>query len=443
MYPDLSSRSQALYTRARRSLPGGNTRTTVFMSPYPIYAETGQGCRVRDVDGNVLIDCINNFTALIHGHAHPVLSAAAHAQIDRGTAFGMPTQSEVELAERLVERVPGIEQIRFTNSGTEAVMMALKAARAFTGRSKIAKVEGAYHGSYDYAETSLESGPENWGADAPASVAYAKGTPAGVLSDVVVIPFNDVEAAEALLRANGDTLAGVLIDPVPNRVGLIPASPAFIAMLRRVTRELGILLIVDEVITLRLGAGGAQQRLGIEADLTTVGKIMGGGFPVGGVGGRADIMQVFDPSQGRPAVPHGGTFSANPMSMACGLAALELLDDHAYADLDRKGDTLRALIDRAFLDAGVAGQTTGVGSLLKLHLRTKPISNYRDAFPSAAQRAAMVSLNQAILNQGVLMAGYGLIALSTPMSDDDIAQIGESVHTALSQCKREGVFTCQ
>lgn len=440
MYPDSASQSQALYTRARRSLPGGNTRTTVFMQPYPIYASSGAGCRVRDVDGNVLIDCINNFTALIHGHAHPTLSAAAHAQIDQGTAFGMPTISEIELAEYLVESVPGIEQIRFTNSGTEAVMMALKAARAYTGRAKIAKVEGAYHGSYDYAETSLESGPENWGEDVPASIAYSRGTPAGVLSDVVVMPFNDVVAAEAILRRHGSELAGVLIDPVPNRVGLVAASSEFLAMLRRVTSELGILLIIDEVITLRLGAGGAQQRLGITPDLTTVGKIMGGGFPVGGVGGRAEVMQVFDPSQGRPAVPHGGTFSANPMSMTCGLAAMRLLDDGAYADLDRKGDTLRAMLNQAFADVGVPGQATGVGSLLKLHLHDKPITNYRNAFPDATQRAAMNQLNVAILNEGILMASYGLIALSTPMTDADIAQIGTGVHTALAQLKRDGVL---
>ena len=440
MYPDLASESQSLYTRARRSLPGGNTRTTVYMQPYPIYAASGSGCRVCDVDGNVLIDCINNFTALIHGHAHPVLAAAAHAQIDLGTAFGMPTRSEVELAEYLAERVPGIEQIRFTNSGTEAVMMALKAARAYTGRAKIAKVEGAYHGSYDYAETSLESGPENWGVDAPASIAYSRGTPASVLSDVVVIPFNDVIAAEAILRQHGAELAGVLIDPVPNRVGLVPASPPFLAMLRRVTNELGVLLIMDEVITLRLGQGGAQKRLGISPDLTTVGKIMGGGFPVGGVAGRAEIMQVFDPSQGRPAVPHGGTFSANPMSMTCGLAAMKLLDDAAYTDLDRKGDNLRAALNQAFADVGTPGQATGVGSLLKLHLHDRPITNYRDAFPDAAQRAAMNKLNVAILNEGILMASYGLIALSTPMSDADISQIGEGVHSALKRLKREGVL---
>lgn len=438
MYPDPSSRSQALHTRAKHTLPGGNTRTTVYLSPYPVYAARGAGCRVHDVDGNELIDCINNFTALIHGHAHPALTAAAHRQIDLGTAFGMPTESEIALAELLAERVPGIEHIRFTNSGTEAVMMALKAARAYTGRPKIAKVEGAYHGSYDYAETSLDSRPENWGdAAAPASVAHSQGTPQGVTADVVVLPFNDCQATEALLRAHAATLAGVLIDLLPNRVGLIPASAGYLSMLRRVTTELGILLIVDEVITLRLAPGGAQSRLGVTPDLTTVGKIMGGGFPVGGVAGRADVMAVFDPSAGRPAVPHGGTFSANPVSMVSGLAAMQLLDGAAYAQLDQHGDMLRRGLNQAFADTGIAGQATGLGSLVKLHLKAESLSNYRDAYPSPEQARAMARFNREMLNRGVLMASYGLIALSTPMRDRDIAQIVETAHEALEVLRRE------
>lgn len=437
MYPDSSSRSQALHTRARAALPGGNTRTTVYLSPYPVYASHGEGCRVHDVDGNVLIDCINNFTALIHGHVQPDVNAAVRRQLERGTAFGMPTESEILLAELLAERVPSIEHIRFTNSGTEAVMMALKAARAYTGRARIAKVEGAYHGSYDYAEISLDARPENWGpARAPVSIPYAKGTPPAVLDDVVVLPLNDTAATEALLREHGASLAGVLIDLLPNRAGLVPASPDYLAMLRRVTTELGIVLIVDEVITLRLGLGGAQARLGITPDLTTVGKIMGGGFPVGGVGGRADIMAVFDPSQGRPAVPHGGTFSANPVTMTAGLTAMRLLDAASHARLDRMGETLRHALNRAFEDSGVAGQATGLGSLIKLHMKTGPLTSYRDAWPNPIQARAMQRLNVEMLNRGVLMAGYGLMALSTAMSDADIEQIAEATHDALLALRR-------
>ena len=262
MYPDPNSHSQKLYNRALSSLPGGNTRTTVFMKPYPIYAARGEGCRVFDVDGNEYIDCINNFTALIHGHAHPALVAAATKQLALGSAFGLPTESEVDLAELLAARLPSVEQVRFTNSGTEAVMMALKAARAFTGRPKIAKCEGAYHGSYDYAEVSLDPVPEAWGRNAPVSVAYAKGTPDNVLADVITIPFNDAEAAVSLIREHGAELACVLVDPMPNRAGLAPADKAYLEALRAVTSEVGALLIFDEVITFRLGYRGAQGHLG-------------------------------------------------------------------------------------------------------------------------------------------------------------------------------------
>src|ERR1700712_3676052 len=237
MYPDSRSLSRSLYDRALASLPGGNTRTTVFMKPYPIYAARGLGCRVWDVDGREYIDCINNFTSLIHGHAHPVLVEAATRQLALGSAFGMPTESEIDLAELLVSRLPSVDQVRFANSGTEAVMMALKAARAFTGRPKIAKCEGAYHGSYDYAEVSLDPLPEAWGRNAPVSVAYAKGTPENVLADTIAIPFNDAEAAVSLIRAHGSELACVLVDPMPNRAGLAPADTAYLEALRRITRE--------------------------------------------------------------------------------------------------------------------------------------------------------------------------------------------------------------
>jgi glutamate-1-semialdehyde 2,1-aminomutase len=433
MYPDLASKSNQLYLRAKESLPGGNTRTTVFMSPYPIYAASGEGCRVTDLDGVARIDCINNFTALIHGHAHPDLVAAASAQIQLGTAFGMPTPSEVVLAELLCERVPSIERVRFTNSGTEAVMMALKAARAFTGRPKIAKVEGSYHGSYDYAETSLDASPSNWGDAAPNSVAYSQGTPEGVLADVVVLPFNDVAAADRLLREHAGSLAAVMIDPVPNRVGLIPARADYLQALSSLTRELGIVLIIDEVITLRLAPGGAQELFGVVPDLTTVGKIMGGGFPVGAVGGRAEIMAVFDPSAGRPAVPHGGTFSANPVTMAAGLKAMELLTPDVYARLERHGDRLRAAIGAAFAATRLDGQVTGVGSLLKVHFHSRPITDYRSAYPSTQEQALLGRLVTGLLNRGVMTASYGLIALSSVMTDADIDTIAEAFGGALAE----------
>lgn len=433
MYPDSHPQSRELYARALNSLPGGNTRTTVFMKPFPIYAARGSGCRVWDVDGNEYIDCINNFTSLIHGHAHPALIAAATKQLALGSAFGMPTESEVDLAELLVDRLPSVEQVRFANSGTEAVMMALKAARAYTGRPKIAKCEGAYHGSYDYAEVSLDPTPLAWGGNAPVSVAYAKGTPQNVLADVVTIPFNDVEAAVSLIREHGPELACVLVDPMPNRAGLVPADRAYLEALRQVTREVGALLIFDEVITFRLGYHGAQGLWGIDPDLTTLGKIIGGGFPVGAIAGGKQFMSVFDPSSGKPALPHGGTFSANPVTMRAGLAAMELLDKAAFARLDTIGQAVRDGMDAAFRKTGVPGGTVGLGSLLKIHFTDRRIRDYRSAYLTEAEAKRQAVFNAALLNRGIFAANYGLMALSLPMTDADVAAIVAAAGASLQE----------
>ncbi len=430
-YPEDAPHSAALYERARRVLPGGNTRTTVFMPPFPLYAARGEGCRVWDADGAARIDCINNFTALIHGHAHPVIVGEATAQIALGTAFGMPTEHEIALAELLCERLAHVEQLRFCNSGTEAVMMAIKAARAFTGRARIAKVEGAYHGTYDYAEVSLDPTPRTWGGNRPNPQPAARGTPDGVLADVVVLPFNDPGAAASLIREAGHSLAAVLLDPMPQRVGLIAASADYVEAVQAAARAVGALLIFDEVICFRLGHGGAQAIWQAEPDLTAFGKIIGGGFPVGAVGGRSDVMAVFDPTGGKPALPHGGTFSANPVTMRAGLAAMTLLDAQTFAHLDALGERMREGMRRALRDARMPGQVTGMGSLLKVHMTDRPITDYRSAYadpPEAARRAA---LHRALLDHGVLAAPDGLMALSTVMTVADveaaIAAFGEAV----------------
>jgi glutamate-1-semialdehyde 2,1-aminomutase len=430
-FPSDDSRSRRLNQRAQRVLPGGNTRTTVFMKPYPVYAAYGKGCRVWDVDGVERIDCSNNFTAAIHGYAHPELIRAAENQLNLGTAFGLPTLSEIELAELLVERVASVEHCRFVNSGTEAVMNAIKAARAYTGKPKIAKCEGAYHGTYDYAEVSLDSQPDSWGAGAPASIAYAVGTPPAVMNDVIVIPYNQTDRAVEILRTHASELAGVLVDPMPNRAGLVPADPAYMTALREVASECRALLIVDEVITFRLGFNGAQPFWNVEADLTTFGKIIGGGFPVGAVGGRRDVMEVFDPSHGKPRLPQGGTFSANPMSMRCGLAAMQLLQPETFQRLAALGEQVREGISAAFQRTGVSGQTTGMGSLLKIHFTDAPIRDYRTALPTADMKQKSERFSALLLNEGVLLGSSGLMALSTPMTSGDADQIVSAVEHAL------------
>lgn len=416
-----TARSKALFDRALRVMPGGNTRTTLFMKPHPFYAARGHGCRLVDVDGTERLDFVNNFNSLIHGHAHPVVTAAVKAQLDLGSAFPMPTEPEVRLAELLCARVPSFEQVRFCNSGSEAVMTAIKAARAFTGRPKIAKCEGSYHGSYDFAEVSLDSNPETWGNGDPASVAYAAGTPKSVLDEVVVIPFNKPEEAERILRANAASLACVLVDLMPNRGGLIPASPEFVAMLRRVREDTGVLLVLDEVITLRLGTAGAQGEFGVDPDLSAIGKIIGGGFPVGAVAGRAEVMAVFDPRHAKSPLPHSGTFNANPITMVAGEVAMTLYDADAVARLGALGDRARAGVTAAFAELGITGQVTGLGSLFRFHLHDRPLVDYRSSLTTAAEKATMSAVVRHLREQGGMFVNdRGTCSLSTPMGEAEV-----------------------
>ena len=431
-YPGSFPKSHQLFKRARKVMPGGNTRTTVYIDPFPIYAERGEGCRVWDVDGNVFYDCINNFTSMIHGYAQPEAIAAVTAQMPHGSAFGAPTLSEIELAELLVGRLPSADHIRFANSGTEAVMMAIKAARAFTDRPKIVKIEGAYHGSYDFAEVSLDSAPANWG-DVPNSTAYAKGTPRGVLADVIAVPFNDADAAEAVFSAHGAEIAAVLIDPMPNRAGLIPARGDYLERLVKAAHAAGALVIFDEVISFRLGYSGAQGLWNITPDLTALGKIIGGGFPVGAIAGRAEVMAVFDPTRGKPALPHGGTFTANPVTMRAGIAAMQALTQDSFAHLDTLGHTLRSGTNAALKKHGLSGSCVGLGSLFKVHFTDNPISDYRSVYPSAKEKAKLDRFHKGLLERGVLSASYGLFALSTPMTLADAAAILAAIDDTLAE----------
>ncbi len=430
-WPDTASNSHYLYERAREVLPGGISRSMTWMDPFPIYARGGEGPYLEDVDGRRRFDLMNNFAALIHGHAHPAVIEAVGAALGRGSCFSMPTEGEVELAELLCERIARVEQVRFCNSGTEAVMLALKAARAKTGRAKVAKVEGAYHGMYDYAEVSLDPGPDNWG-NAPTPRRYSQGTPEAVLDDTLVLPMNQPEAAEAILRSAGGELAAVLIDPLPNACGMIEMTPAFIACLQRVARELGALVIVDEVIAFRLGYHGAQARYGIEPDYSTYAKIIGGGFAVGAVGGTVEAMTVFSHAAGKPLNPSSGTLTGNPVSMAAGLATMALLTPEAYARLEELGDHARRVATQAFAQAGRAGQVTGVGGLFHLHLHDRPITDYRSAYPQDGEAAAVKALHRGLIDAGFILAPKLAGYLSTVMTFDQLDAFGEALAGVLA-----------
>lgn len=375
------SRNNLLFERAKKVLPGGNTRTTLFVPPAAPYAAWGDGAYITDEDGHVVIDCNNNYTALIHGHRFGPSIEAAHQVMEYGTAFGLPTRSEIELGEMLAERLPHLDQWRFCNSGTEAVMQAIRIARAATGRDLLLRFEGSYHGTSDAVVDSM-----------------APGLPKTIQQSVITAPVGDFKRTQELFDNFEGQIAAVLIDLMPNRAGLQPSDPRFVMELEKMTRSAGALLIVDEVITFRSEYGGLQSRYNLQPDLTTLGKIIGGGFPAGAVGGRADVMSVTDPHFS-DSLGWGGTFSANPVTMAAGRAALAAYDRDAISRLNKMGDGLRERLRKTGIEC------SGSGSLIRL-------------FPED-----LTAFWWAAYHKGVLLGTNALVALSTVMNETDVELI--------------------
>jgi glutamate-1-semialdehyde 2,1-aminomutase len=425
-----TSKSAALYERALHTLPGGVSRNTVLRAPHPAYAAYGKGCRLTDIEGVTRVDFSNNMASLLHGHADPEVVAAVSDQLTRGSAFTMATEVEVDYAEYLCSRSPAFEKLRFVNSGTEAVMGMLKASRAFTGRPKIAKVEGAYHGLYDYAEVSQTSKPESWGdANRPTSVPVAHGTPQAALNDVVVIPFNDPERAQELLDEHKHELACVLIDPMPHRVGLKPADDEFVKALRVWTTANDVLLVFDEVITFRSEFGGAQSWYGVQPDLTSMGKAIGGGFPVGALAGRTEVMDVMNPLNKKVLFPHSGTFSANPVTLTAGMTAMKRFDEAAVARLNGLQQRAVKGIEAAIKRTGIKACVTGGGSLFRVHFKETAPRNYREAYMDAEENEKLKVMLDHLFANGALMINTCSAALSTAMGEDEIDHLVETMES--------------
>jgi glutamate-1-semialdehyde 2,1-aminomutase len=429
-------RSEALFERALKVQPGGNTRHMVVFGPPMVYGSHGEGCRLTDVDGNVYIDWVNNFSTLIHGYGHRPTIEAIKAQAGRMLCCILPSEPEVELAERICGRWPGAEQVRFMNSGTEAVMVAIKGARALTGRHKIAKSEGGYHGQYDLVEASFLPTPDNWGPpDRPAAPPFAKGTPPSLLEQAVIFPFNDLAATLQILEESAGELAAVVIDPIPARLGFTAADQEYLQAIRDFCTRNGTVLIFDEVFCGRASFGGAQGRLGVLPDMTALGKIIGGGLPIGAVAGTQAAMAVFDNLAGPLRASHSGTFTANPMSMVAGVAALDALTPEAFNDLERCGDLLRSGLTAAFEARGLAMRANGLASMTSLQFFREPARNYREFHnrSGAGYLDRMKSLHLLMLEAGVLMATRGLMVGSTAMTDADVAETVERASRALDR----------
>jgi glutamate-1-semialdehyde 2,1-aminomutase len=427
-----TARSRTLHEDALAVMPGGNSRTTTFFDPYPFYIGRGLGAHVIDADGTDRLDFNGNYTSLILGHAVPEVVKAAQEAAALGLSFPGPTDHEIRLAEMLTRRIPSLQHMRFTNSGTEATMNAVRVARAFTGRTKIAKFEGAFHGTHDNVLISVAPDPKAAGGRRrPKAVPSSEGIPAAVLKNVIVLPWNDADACEETLEREAGNLAALLVDPLLGIGGIIPPADGFLQRLRAVTERHGILLIFDEVISFRIAWGGAQERFGVRADLTTLGKIIGGGLPVGAFGGRPDIMAAYDPRRGAARISHGGTFNANPVTMAAGIATLNALTPEAYLRLDALGERLRGGVSRLLDATRRRGQVSGVGSLFCLHWTSSPLTDYRSSRPKDPQAPLRVFL--ALLNEGVLLTQRGMGACSLAMADEDIDRFVNALARVLSR----------
>ena len=419
-YLQSTVKSKALWEEAKQYLPGGDSRNSIFWAPYPIFVDHASGCHVVDSDGVDRLDFIGTMTTLVLGHGpKPVLDAVEN-QMKQGVVYNAPNAHQIRLAKLLCERIPSFDLVRFTNSGTEATLNTIRAARAVTGKSKIAKVEGGYHGSHDQVSVSVRVNPAKAGERShPNAMAATEGLGEGTLEQVVVIPFNETTIARETLESHKGELAAVIIEPMLGSVGMLPATTEFLTMLREFTAANGIILIFDEVISYRASSGGAQEYYGITPDMTSLGKIIGGGFSIGAFGGSKEIMDLYDPTQtGGPRVAHAGTFNANPVTMLAGAATLEQLTPEVYRKLAEMTEYLRAGILKVGAELETPVQVTGLGSLFGIHFTGEELLGYRDIAAEDAAFRHQVFLG--LLNEGILMAANLVGAVSTEIGEAEV-----------------------
>ena len=432
-YLAATPKSRELQREAEGFLPGGSSRAASYFEPYPFFVDRAEGNYVFDVDGNRYLDFMINATTYIVGHANPRVVKAVQEQAARGFSYGAPSDAQVRLARMLCERVPSVDVIRFTNSGTEGTLNSIRAARAFTGRHKIAKFEGGYHGAHEFVSVSVNPPASKLDPKGPTAIPEWPGQPPSVLEDVIVLPYNDLEGSERIIREHPDELACVIMEPVSSNFGYIQAAPEFLQGMRDVTRELGIVFIFDEVQSFRLSYGGAQELFGVTPDITTFGKIIGGGMPVGAWGGRKDLMSLFDPGEG-PVVSHAGTFNANPMTMVAGEATLEQLDRDVFKRMNSLGDMLREKLRAVFGELDVQAQVTGIGSLFAIHFTAEEITDYRSMLRGDQEMKKRLFMG--LINEGLLLfpnkcAG----ALSTLTTESEVDTLVDATRRVVQRTR--------
>jgi glutamate-1-semialdehyde 2,1-aminomutase len=413
-YVRKTAKSRALYERAKKVLPAGISYAIRYFEPYPFYTARAKGSKLYDVDGNAYVDFWLGHTALILGHSPPVVVKVVKEQLEHGTHYGTSHELEIELAEQVVKMVPSAEMMRFTNSGTEANMYATRLARAYIGKSKIAKFEGGWHGGYDAL---------HMGVKYPFVMPESAGLTAGALQDTTLLPFNDLGGVKERLR--NQEVASILIEPVLGAGGGVPADKECLKGLREFCDDKGILLIFDEVITgFRLAPGGAQEYFGVKPDITVLGKILGGGFPVGAFCARKEIMERVDSlAYKRPHYSfHGGTFTGNPVTMVAGLTTLKTLEDGQLINkLNKLGDRIRKRLSEIFVDNGIHVQVTGTGSIFNVHFTKETVKDAVVA--SRADKSRLFEYNLRLIERGVFLLPTHNGALCTVHSEADVEQL--------------------
>ncbi|MBR6460455.1 MAG: glutamate-1-semialdehyde 2,1-aminomutase [Verrucomicrobia bacterium] len=421
--------SEELFEKALQYLPGGvNSPVRAFraVGGNPFFVNKAKGSRIWDVDGNEYVDYVGTWGPAIHGHAHPRIVQAVQETAVYGTSFGIPNPLEVKMAEMIRRLVPSVEKVRMCNSGTEATMSAIRLARGFTGREKIIKFEGCYHGHADSLLVKAGSGALTFGYPDSA------GVPAAFTQHTLLAPYNDLDAVKALFAANPGAIAGIIVEPVPGNSGVFAPLPGFLEGLREVTEKNGALLIFDEVMTgFRVAKGGAQERFGIKPDLSCFGKIIGGGLPVGAFGGRAEIMDYLAPLG---PVYQAGTLSGNPLAMAAGIASLELLlENDCYTKLEQLGQQLESGMQDAARSAGIPVRFNRVGAMFCAYFTDQPVHNLADAMKSDRERFARYF--RGMLEQGVFLAPSQFEAgfLSTAHTEADIETTIRAAQTVLKK----------
>lgn len=409
-----TSRSEEFFGRLERSMPGGNTRTATFFPPHPLTIARGEGAHIWDLDGNRFIDLVNNYTSLVHGHAHPAIVAGLRDSLDTGSVHPAPIEMQAELAERLASRVPSVEQVRFTNSGTEANMNAIRLARAVTGREKVLKFDWGYHGSWE---------------GLPSAKTETSGIPSCILDLIEWVDYNDADGIGDAMDSNPGEIAAIIVEPLLG-AGVIPGERSFLQAAREAADEHGAILIFDEVVSLRVAWGGVQDELEITPDLTTFGKVIGGGLPVGALGGSTELMGRFDPRHADP-IPHHGTFNGNVMTTTAGVTSLDLLTRDEVDRINGLGERLARGLNSLPRDGGPEMVVTRAGSLVQAHFdMTEPPRTGSDLRPGSESLALF---HRAALRHGVYMAPRGEFNVTTAMDESVVDQALEALGAAFAE----------